>query len=167
MTLVATLIREKIKNKDVLLKKHCLKDKKLPIGIIKLNQSIIDETLVNALKILPANFIIISNNEILWDYLNIGFSDVCLNDKGLDFIVCDDCESNPVEYFKNGIIPIIYKSNHMSSVLTEFNAARVEWNAFIFENDALCDIYYAIIRYLENYKFPYDNKALVKNILDI
>jgi hypothetical protein len=51
--------------------------------------------------------------------------------------------------------------------LTEFNASKVEWNAFIFESNALCDIYYAIIRYLENYKFPYDNKALVKNVLDI
>jgi hypothetical protein len=72
-----------------------------------------------------------------------------------------------MEYFKNGIIPIIYNSNHISGILTEFNASKVEWNAFIFESNALCDIYYAIIRYLENYKFPYDNKALVKNVLDI
>jgi hypothetical protein len=37
----------------------------------------------------------------------------------------------------------------------------------MFKQENSWDIFYSIIRYLENYKFPYDNKALVKNILDI
>jgi hypothetical protein len=28
-------------------------------------------------------------------------------------------------------------------------------------------MYYAIIRYLENYKFPYDNRNLVKNVVSL
>jgi hypothetical protein len=72
-----------------------------------------------------------------------------------------------MKFFNMWIVPIIFKKHHLTSLLTEFNAAKVEGNAYIFGNDALCDIYYAIIRYLENYKFPYDNKALVKNILDV
>jgi hypothetical protein len=72
-----------------------------------------------------------------------------------------------MKFLNMWVAPIIYKQHHLVSLLSEFNAAKVEWNAFIFENDALCDVYYAIIRYLENYKFPYDNKALVKNVLDV
>ena len=167
MTL-SSILKIKSSNKEILISEYLLeKNPKYPIGLINIKSELINKVLFDALKILPANFIIIWNNSNFWDSKNISFSDVAINNEGLDFIVCDDCEKNIIEYFKNGIIPIIYNSNHISGILTEFNASKVEWNAFIFESNVLCDIYYAIIRYLENYKFPYDNKALVKNVLDI
>jgi len=57
MTIV-TILKEKNANKDILLADYNLKNKKLPVGLIKLNTELIDSVLIDALKILPANFII-------------------------------------------------------------------------------------------------------------
>jgi hypothetical protein len=72
-----------------------------------------------------------------------------------------------MKFFNKWVVPIILKDHHITNLLSEFNAKRSQWNSFIFDNNNLCDIYYAVIRYLENYKFPFDNKTLVKNILAI
>jgi len=53
-----TILKEKNANKDILLADYNLKNKKLPVGLIKLNSELIDLVLIDALKILPANFII-------------------------------------------------------------------------------------------------------------
>lgn len=166
MTLVNTIITEKNNNKLDLLKEYNFKNSKLPIWVIILNDSLIDEVLINAIKILPANFLIVSNKEFD-NNLNYSFiKDENLN-SWFDFVISDLLHDNLRDYLVKWITPILNSSHHLSSILSEFNAAKVEWNAFIYENDSLCDIYYATIRYLENYKFPYDNKALVKNILSI
>ena len=165
MTL-ATILKEKRINKENILSNNNLKNNKLPVWIVRLDSSLIDNVLIDALKILPANFII-AWNSIYWDFDNIVFSNNKIASSWFDFIISDDSETEILDYIKNWVVPIIWKSHHISSVLQEFDAWKVEWNAFIFENDALCDIYYATIRYLENYKFPYDNKALVKNVLSV
>ena len=143
-----------------------LTDSKKALWILVLSNNLINQVLFDALKILPANFIVISKEELTSDK-NISISSSILQDSWLDFIVCDECEDNLMKYLKLWVVPIVYREHHITNLLSEFNAAKVEWNSFIFENNTLCDVYYAIIRYLENYKFSYDNKALVKNILDI
>jgi glycogen synthase len=42
-----------------------------------------------------------------------------------------------------------------------------EGNGYIFEKNNKWEIFYALTKYLENYKFPYDNRNLVKNVLEI
>ncbi len=165
MTL-ASILKNKKENKDKLLKMYNLNDSKKALWILVLSNDLINQVLLDALKILPANFIVISKEELVFDK-NISKSSSILQDSWLDFIVCDECEDNLMKYLKLWVVPIIYKQHHITNLLSEFNAAKVEWNSFIFENNTLCDIYYAIIRYLENYKFSYDNKSLVKNVLDI
>jgi len=165
MTL-AKILKEKKENKTKLLKQNNLGNTKLPLGLIKLNWELIDQVLVDALKILPANFIISTEKEFE-ENKNIWYANIENLNSWYDFIVCDDCEENIQDLLKKWLVPIIFSKHHISPILKEFNAQKIEWNAFIFDNNQLCDIYYAIIRYLENYKFPYDNKALVKNILSI
>ena len=162
-----TILKEKNANKDILLADYNLKNKKLPVGLIKLNSELIDLVLIDALKILPANFIISWKNDNFDNNSNIAFLDENFKNSGFDFIVCDESENNITDFLKKWVVPVIWKSNNLSAILKEFDAAKVEWNAFIFENNALCDVYYAIIRYTENFKFPYDNKALVKNVLSV
>ncbi len=166
MTLANILKNKKI-NKDKIIKENIFFNNKLPIWLIKVNSKLINTEFLDALKILPANFILDINIDLDWKYNNISINNNTLLNSGYDFVVCSDCENVILNFTKDGVIPIVWRSNNVSWLLTEFNAAKIEGNAFIFENNALCDIYYAIIRYTENYKFPYDNKALVKNILDI
>jgi len=164
---VASILKEKSSNKKSLLADYNLKNNKLPVGLVRINSDLIDSVLIDALKILPANFIIYWKNNNFDNNSNIVFFDDDFNNNGFDFIVCDECEDSVTDYLKVWVVPVILGSNKISSLLKEFNTWTIEGNAFIFQNNALCDIYYAIIRYTENYKFPYDNKALVKNVLAV
>jgi len=163
----STILKTKKQKKDSLLNTFNFSDKNKALGLIVLNNNLVNDVLLfDALKILPANFIIVSNNSIESEK-NIIFTKYTIIDWWFDFIVCDKCEENIMKFLNDGVVPIIFKNHHITSLLSEFNAKKVEGNSFIFENNALCDIYYAMIRFLENYKFPYDHKSLVKNVLDI
>jgi len=162
----ATILKTKKQKKDSLVWKFNFKPKDKALWLIVLKEKLIDDVLFDALKILPSNFVIVSDKIVEWSD-NLTFTKDIIIDWWFDFIVCDESEDNLMKFLKDWVVPVIYKNHHISSLLSEFNAKKVEWNAFIFENDALCDIYYAMIRFLENYKFPYDHKALVKNVLDV
>jgi len=162
----STILKTKKQKKDSLVLNFNFKDKNKALWLIVLNEKLIDKVLFDALEILPANFIVVSEKAIE-SRNNIVFSKNNIIDSWFDFIVCDDCEENLMKFLKFWVVPIVYKNHHITSLLSEFNAKKIEWNSFIFDNNTLCDIYYAIIRFIENYKFPYDHKALVKNILDV
>lgn len=138
------------------------------LWFILINDKKVLSELIIWLSYLPANFIILWDNFLKKQYNNISFSNN-VDDFSIwfDFLVCNECNKNIINYFKQWIVPIIKNDNYFSSLLTEFNAIKTQWNSFIFNNNNSWDIYYAIIRYLENYKFPYDNKSLVKNVLEI
>jgi len=163
---LTTILRNKNKKKQDILNKYGLKDIKKSLWLILLKENLVDEELINALKILPANFVLVTEKKID-NLVNISILKNVIIDSWFDFIACDNCEENLMKFLESWVVPIVSKNHHISSLLSEFKAKTVEWNAFIFENDALCDIYYAIIRFVENYKFPYDHKALVKNVLQI
>ncbi len=164
--IIDNIFREKKIKKDIIIKDNNLKNSKQALWLIKLDESLINQVFIDALEILPGNFIIITKNN-LENKNNVIFTQNINNINWFDFIVCDETETDLISHLKEWIIPIIHYSHHIIKLLSEFNPKKVEWNSFIFENNAICDIYYAIIRYLENYKFPYDNKALVKNVLDV
>jgi hypothetical protein len=62
-------------------------------------------------------------------------------------------------------VPIVSSNNYLSSLLKEFDAKASSGNAFLYDNMDSYSVFYALIRYLENKKFPYDNKILVKNLV--
>lgn len=64
-----------------------------------------------------------------------------------------------------GVTPLINEKNYLGSILQEFSAGRGEGNAYLYEKGNSWSAYYALVRYLENHKFPYDNRNLVKNVL--
>ena len=70
------------------------------------------------------------------------------------------------KYLKNWIVPIISKNSYYTKTLQEFNPIKSEWNSFFYEEENKWCIFSWIIKYIENYKFPFDNKTLLKNTLN-
>lgn len=84
-----------------------------------------------------------------------------------DFAVFDELDVNISEYTNIWVVPIIKKGSHLSSILTQFNPIKNSWNSFIFYKLNKWCIFAWVVKYLENYKFPYDNKNLVKRVVEI
>jgi len=162
------ILREKKQISDNIKNLYCLPKKHKALWLIKIEDISILEKLQEWLKFLPANFIIESNEKSLVEYDNIQISNN--TDKlriGFDFIVCDENIEDLNDYISKWVVPIIINTSHLSAILAEFNPLKNEWNSYLFKEENEYDIYYAIIRYLENFKFPFDNKNLVKNICDM
>jgi len=140
-----------------------------PLGLIKLNDKVLTNDLIDWLKSLPTWFVVYSENtqtKILSNNVVITWE---LNDSflsGFDFIVCDNDIETLNLFIEKWITPIIIKNNHLWSILREFNPLKNDWNAFFYDKLNKWDIFYTIVRYMENYKFPFDNKNLVNNILN-
>lgn len=167
MTL-STIIADKKKYNQLLKKNFWVTSKHKCIGLIKINDKDILDLLITGLPTLPCTFIIetdldLINNEVS----NIFYTSKIKNDliTGFDFILCDDDLDWLSSYMKKWITPIIIKNNHMSSLLSEFDPMKSEGNCYFYEENNSWSIFYSVIRYLENYKFPYDNRNLVKNII--
>lgn len=84
-----------------------------------------------------------------------------------DFIICDNNVSSLKKYLEKGIAPIISRNNPFKSILSDFDPIKNTGNAFIYDIENKWWVFQGLIRYLENYKFPFDNKNLVKKVLDI
>lgn len=139
-----------------------------PLWLIKITDSLIKDELIKGLVSLPAAFIICSEWEetvLVWNNIVITWNFDKSLISGLDFIICDDNISDLNSYLSKWITPIIFKDNHMSAILKEFNPVKNEWNSYLYDTNDKWSVFYTTVRYLENYKFPYDNKNLVKNIL--
>lgn len=169
MNISATLTEKK--NKNIALKNNYgLIQKFKPLGLIQLSNIEVTHKLIEGLKVLSASFVIVIDNA---KYEKISKNIIITNSIdsdsliGFDFIVSDNSILHISEYTSLGITPIINKGNHLSSILKEFNPMKNQWNSFYYdESDHWC-IFYTIVRYMENYKFPFDNKNLVKNVLAI
>lgn len=167
---ITTILAKKKEDSLALKKTLGLLLKFKPLWLIKLSDSELTNDLVNGLKSLPAGFVvylkdskteILSNNVVvIWKLDNWVLS-------GFDFIVCDNKIKDIDLYIKKGITPIILRENTVSNDLIEFNPLKNEWNSFFYEDLNKWDIFYSIVRYMENYKFPFDNKNLVSNVLKV
>lgn len=164
------IFNEKKENKLKLKEKYSLLKKNNILWLIKISDKNLIKDLRDAFLILPVNFIIEIEDietENLWKNIVATWK---INDSlllGFDFLICDNNISWLKKYLEKWIAPIISEKNHFISILKEFNPAKNEWNSYMYETENKWQIFYALIRYLENYKFPYDNKNLVKNILNI
>lgn len=167
---ITSVLAEKKENSLKLKKALGILLKYKPLWLIRLSDNDLTNSLIKGLKILPTGFVVYSEwakTEILSNNVVITWS---LNDSVLswfDFVVCDDEIENIDMYIEKWITPIVLWKNNISTILTEFNPLKNEWNAFFYENLEKWSIFYAIIRYMENFKFPFDNKNLVKNVLKV
>jgi len=138
-------------------------------GIVCLQNSKTLESLIDGISILPANFIVLSERTLSSSAKNI----VCMKnispelEIGLDFMVSDNETEKFDTYFKKGMVPIVPSKNYMGSLLKEFNPVKAEGNSYLYGEETHWEIFYALVRYLENAKFPYDNRNLVKNIFEM
>lgn len=154
-------VSEKLKDELGLLKKY------KALCLVKISDTNTVRELVTWLSILPANFVIV------WEWnsssQNITYIDVVSekNYKWFDCLLCDDCMDDMQTLIKSWVVPIINTWSHLDGILNEFNPVKNQWNAFIYDNICSWDMYYAVVRYLENYKFPFDNKNLVRNISEM
>jgi len=164
------ILKEK-KEKNILLKNKFrlpLKDK--AIWLVKITNKVLIKDLRDWLLTLPSSFIVEvdwATTEKLWENI-IATSKIDENYLiWFDFIVCDDSIKNLNKYFELGITPLISSKNHLNSILKEFNPVKNEGNSYLFESLDKWSVFYSIVRYLENFKFPFDNKNLVKNVINL
>lgn len=162
------LLKRKKEFSDKIKSTLSLSRKNKAIWLIKLeaNELLID--LLDWLSRLPSNFVIYWDNISSKQYDNIVFSkDSDSMRVWFDFFVCDDCDDSLKDYMSDWVTPIIIEKNHFSSLLSEYNPSRSEWNCYIYKDQNKWSIFYAISRYLENFKFSFDNRNLVKNVQNI
>jgi len=165
---LTTVLAEKKENNLKLKKALGILLKFKPLGLIRLNDKKLTKELIEGLKSLPAGFVvylkwekteILSKNVVItWELENSVLS-------WFDFVVCDDSIKDIDLYVDKGITPLIIRKNHLEWILNDFNPLKNEWNAFFYEESNKWSIFYTIVRYMENYKFPFDNKNLIKNVL--
>lgn len=166
---ISTLLSEKKENSIKLKKTLWILLKFKPLWLIMLNNNELTKELIEWLKSLPAWFVVYMKNtqtEIISKNLVVTWKINNLWISWFDFVVTDDLIDNIWTYIEKWVTPIITRNSHLSSILKEFNPLKNEWNAFFYETESKWDIFYTIVRYMENYKFPFDNKNLVKNILN-
>ncbi len=127
----------------------------------------ISEKLLDGFAVLPANFIVFWTDIMEHSAKNVAF---IKSHEGFDMTWIDgmlgDCTDIKLEKIMQlGVTPLINEKNYLGSILQEFSAGRGEGNAYLYEKGNSWSAYYALVRYLENHKFPYDNRNLVKNVL--
>lgn len=161
-----TILRDK-KNYANILKNHYFPTSKNKIhALITLSDQKIIDSFIEGLKILPVNFVILS------DTLELNAENiVCVKSpkqdllSGFDCILADGNFEGLNTYFTQGITPIVPENHYLKSILSEFEPIDGVGNSFFYQENNVWSMYYALIRYVENYKFPYDNRNLVKNVL--
>ncbi len=164
---LAKLLVQKTKYKNIIIRELGLLRKNKSLWLIDITKWEVLEHLIYGLSKLPVNFVILTNNEKFKSTQNLHFINKISLEKKVwfDFIVGDDDIDSLENYFKYWVVPIVNSNNYLSSILKEFDAWESSGNAFLYESFDQYSIFYALIRYLENKKFPYDNKALVKNVV--
>ena len=139
--------------------KYWFLKKEKAIWLVKLSNKNLIIELRDAFLDLPVAFIIEMENietEKLWKNI-VATSKVPESYLvWLDFVICDKDISSLKKYLENWVTPIISQNNPLKSILKEFNPIKNEWNSFIYENENKWSIFYSLVRYLENYKFPFD-----------
>ena len=164
------VLKEKREKNTLIKRKFWLIQKNKALWLIKITNKSLIKDLRDWLVLLPVWFIIEIEGvetEKLWKNI-VATSKIDKTELiGFDFIICDDELENLNKFLELWITPIVSSTNPLNSILHEFNPVKNEWNSFQFEILEKWSIFYCLVRYLENYKFSFDNKNLVKNVLAI
>ena len=164
------VLKEK-REKNILIKKNFwLLQKYKALGLIKITNKSLIKDLRDGLVVLPACFVICMEwveTDKIWKNI-VATSDISESDLiWFDFIIWDDELENLNKFLELWITPIVSETNPLHSILKEFNPVKNEWNSYIYQTLDKWSIFYSLVKYLENYKFSFDNKNLVKNVLAI
>ncbi len=103
----------------------------------------------------PEKIAIIDNNETNKRRLYAA-GDIFLNTSSNK--ACQDEMKAAMQY---GVVPLTPKLKDMS----DYNGAKEEGNAFIYKEKSPWSFFASLIRALENFKFPYDWKAIQVNVM--
>lgn len=163
-----SIITEKKKYSKLLKDYFKFKTRNKSIGLIVVSDEKIIDSLLDGLEVLSCDFVVKTEKK-LKEKANVVCSKDIKKDLNIwfDFILTDNDVEGLKEYFSLWVTPIIPSNSYLSSILKEFNPLSNEWNSFLYEEKNFWSMYYSLIRYLENYKFPYDNRNLVKNVLSL
>lgn len=160
------LIKRKTDARDTL-KKHYQLPKRSKILIwVHFTDSKIVQSIIQGLPFLPANFIVFGSDIETSPAKNIALETSLkeVDMTGIDAMLCDCKEIKLEKIMEVGVVPVINEGNYLGKILQEFRPARAEGNAYKYEDNSYWSAYYALIRYLENHNFPYDNRNLIKNV---
>lgn len=168
---IRSIVEEKKKFSNIIKETYGFLKKVKPIWLVMINEleEEAKKDLLEALKILPSNFI------VMWEWDNEEAKNITFVTElpenlevGIDFVILTDKEKEIYNLTEKGVTPIISKENSFEeNTIKEFNPMQSEGNGYIFEKNNKWEIFYSLTKYLENYKFPYDNRNLVKNVLEI
>ncbi len=170
MTLAQILKEKKLLAIDIK-KKYKLPVKNKPLWVVIINNKQILQKLYFGLATLPVDFIVV------WDFWKEWKDEQCKNIyvtkelrrnilPAFDFAILDSETTDLSKYSSQAIVPIAINEWHFSSILNEFNPEKNLWNAYLYEEYNEWSIFHALIRYLENTRFPMDHKNLVKNVFE-
>lgn len=160
------LLAQKLQARDALKNKYNLpKRSKILVGVHFTNSKH-TKKILDGLSILPANFI------VFWDIeAEVNAKNICFEENHdnidmtwIDAMLCDCDDVKLEKIMESGTVPLVNENNYLGKILQEFHPGRAEGNAYLYEQDSYWSAYYALTRYLENHKFPYDNRNLVKNV---
>ncbi len=163
------LISEKSSIKNEIKKSLSITSKNRAIGWICPDIEITKDFL-QWLSLCDADFVVSKENSEIQKSGNFFVSsevDVLSQKEGFDFFLCGGKSKNIQDFMAGGVVPILHKDNYLSALLKDFNPIKGEWNAFFYSSQNKWSMYAALVKYFENYKFPYDNKNLVKNIFEM
>lgn len=163
------LLKEKKINSNLIKEKHNLLKKNKALWLVLINDKTILNELISWCANLPVDFVINYTGNEFDETNNVVFSDLYNStniNSWFDFVVSDYDITSLDLYLSKWIAPILPEKNHMKTLLKEFNPMKNEGNSYFYTINNSWSIFYSIIRYLENYKFTFDNKNLVKNVFD-
>lgn len=168
---IREIIEEKKKFSNIIKETYGFLKKVKSVGLVVVDELTEEEQLdlIDALKILPSNFLVLGEGDSEANK-NISFvKELPENlEVGLDFVLTTNSEDDIQNLTSKWVTPITLNENCFEEdTLVEFNPMQTEGNSYLFNNLNKWEIFYALTKYLENFKFPYDNRNLVKNVLEI
>ena len=161
------MLEEKRNTSKLIKEKYGFLKKVKPVWLINL----IDEekviALTPALEVLPCNFVIAAEGDT--KARNIAFDNNIAIDLEVwfDFIVCDENFDDCKKILEKWIVPIMPEECSLCETMEEFNPLDTSGTCYKYVWNTHYHIFYTVVKYLENYKFPYDNRNLVKNLIEL
>lgn len=163
---ISELLAKKTKAQDTLKSLYRFPKRTKILVAVNFSDIKLTEFLLPGLAVLPVNFLIFWDIKNILDVKNITY---IREKKDFDLMWVDailgNCETINIEKnMRTWVVPIINKNNYLKKILSEFQPVRGEGNAYLYDDNSAWSAYYALIRYIENHNFPYDNRNLVKNV---
>ena len=161
------ILSQKNDSRDILKTKYNLPKRSKVLVAIHFSEEKLTHKVLKWLSILPANFIVFTEAKEEIEAKNIAFvkDHTSFDMSGIDAILCDCDDIKLEKLMEVWVVPLVNERNYLWKILQEYHPGRAEGNAYLYEKWSHWSAYYALIRYLENHKFPYDNRNLVKNVV--